>query len=73
MRIPHPLRVISLVWRASSRRVQSSMSTVGRLLKLIVAGPRRITDALFGYDFFICYAHDDGDDYPQALDKELSV
>jgi WD40 repeat protein len=43
-----------------------------KAIQCVLAGPRRIVNALFGYDFFISYAHDDGEDYPQALDKALS-
>ncbi|NJM91874.1 MAG: toll/interleukin-1 receptor domain-containing protein [Rhodospirillaceae bacterium] len=32
---------------------------------------RNITDILFGYDFFISYAHADGKDYPRALRDDL--
>jgi hypothetical protein len=31
----------------------------------------RIADFFFGYDFFICYAHSDGNNYPRALAAAL--
>ena len=33
---------------------------------------QKILDFLFGYDFFISYSHDDGDEYPNSLFKTLS-
>jgi TIR domain len=47
------------------------MSLLLRLWRFALAGPRRITDALFGYDFFLSYAHADGEEYPRALDAAL--
>ena len=32
---------------------------------------RRLGDLLFGYDFFVSYAHADGEDYPRALADRL--
>src|SRR5260370_30573590 len=47
------------------------MSWIRRIAHIALAGPRRIADTLFGYDFFLSYAQDEGEDYPQALDKAL--
>ncbi|WP_166416101.1 TIR domain-containing protein [Cochlodiniinecator piscidefendens] len=33
--------------------------------------PRVFLNALFGYDFFISYAHADGTDYPEKLSRDL--
>ena len=31
----------------------------------------RLSDWVFGYDFFVSYAHDDGLAYPKALKEKL--
>lgn len=43
------------------------------LLQEIPTLPRRVTDALFGYDFFISYAHDDGIAYAAELRALLAA
>ena len=40
-------------------------------LREVLALPRRVIDVLFGYDFFISYAHADGAEYPRELDRRL--
>ncbi|MBO9400523.1 TIR domain-containing protein [Shimia sp. R9_3] len=42
------------------------------IFRWIIGFPQRVVNALFGYDFFISYAHKDGVGYPQALDRALS-
>jgi hypothetical protein len=37
----------------------------------LLEAPRRIGDLLFGYDFFISYAHADGEHYPAVLADRL--
>ena len=32
---------------------------------------QRVVDGVFGYDFFLSYAHADGVDYPRALQQGL--
>lgn len=44
-----------------------------KLFRTVVRLPRAIADTLFGYDFFISYAHADGTAYPEALDRELQA
>ena len=34
--------------------------------------PRRVISAMFGFDFFICYAHADGKTYARALNRSLA-
>ena len=36
-------------------------------------GPLSLIDRLFGYDFFLSYAHSDGQNYVLALKKELEA
>lgn len=48
------------------RGLATSIPTPGRMLQAIVA-------ALFGYDFFVSYAHRDGAAYPEALADALSA
>ena len=40
---------------------------MGRMLKYLQA----LLDLLFGYDFFVSYAHDDGYNYPRELTNQL--
>ncbi|MBO9400517.1 TIR domain-containing protein [Shimia sp. R9_3] len=45
---------------------------VSKLIASLVKFPRTLVDALFGYDFFISYAHADGTDYPEKLSQDLT-
>ena len=40
---------------------------MGRMLRYL----RALVDLLFGYDFFVSYAHDDGYNYPRELTNQL--
>gem|GEM_PF-6282417 len=45
---------------------------VSKLTANLAKYPRVLVDALFGYDFFISYAHADGTDYPEKLSQDLT-
>ena len=44
---------------------------VRKLIRSIASLPTNIVNALYGYDIFISYAHDDGEAYPTVLDDLL--
>lgn len=48
------------------------MRTPVDVLRITMGFPIRVTNALFGYDFFIAYSRRDGADYAESLDAALS-